>query len=310
MPIDTLELTVFHCVAKHASYARAAEELRLSPSGVSRIITRLEEGLGVRLVQRSTRKVSLTEAGTTLFQRAQQLLIDLSDAEAEVQKTALRPRGTLRISAPVVFGQRYLAPAIALLTETYPELSVDLNLIDRFVDLIEEGIDLAIRIGSLSVSGLTARRLCTNRRIMVASPEYLARRGEPRVPKDLEEHEFVVFTGFARPREWRLVRGHDSEVVSITGRLATNNVEVLTIAAKRGLGITFGATMSAGPALIQGELVRVLPEWELEPTAIFAVYPSGRQLSSKVRATIDFLAEALKDPPVWDRELAGKIPGF
>jgi DNA-binding transcriptional LysR family regulator len=310
MAIETLELTVFHCVAKHASYARAAEELRLSPSGVSRIITRLEEGLGVRLVQRSTRKVALTEAGMTLYQRAQQLLIDLSDAEAEVQKTALRPRGTLRISAPVVFGQRYLAPAIVELTQTYPELSVDLSLIDRFVDLIEEGVDLAIRIGSLSASGLTARRLCTNRRIVVASPEYLARRGVPCTPQELERHEVVVFSGFARPREWRLVQGSQSESVAISGRLATNNVEVLTLAAKRGLGVTFGATMSAGPALVSGELVRVLPDWELEPTAVFAVYPSGRQLSSKVRATIDFLAEALKDPPVWDRELAGKVPGF
>jgi len=310
MHTETLELTVFHCVVKHASYAKAAEELRLSPSGVSRIITRLEENLGVRLVQRTTRKLALTEAGATFFARTQQVLVDLAEAESEVQQAVLRPRGTIRISAPVVFGQLHVGPLLTRLTARFPELSVDLNLMDRFVDLIEEGIDLAIRIGTLSDSRLTARRLCTNHRILVASPEYLTRHPAPERPEELAKHQCILFTGFSKPREWRLVGEGTATLVPISGRVATNNVEVLTTTAKQGLGITFGATLSAGPALLAGELVRVLPDYELEPTAIFAVYPSARQLSTKVRATVDFLADNLKDPTSWDRDLIGRIPGF
>src|SRR6266540_3045830 len=176
---ETMELAVFACVVKHSSYAKAAEELRLSPSGVSRIVTRLEDRLGARLIQRTTRKLSLTEAGTAFHARGAQILLDLADAEAEVQKTALHPRGTLRLSASVVFGRRYLAPVLKQLTDRFPELSFDLSLSNRFVDLVEEGIDLAIRIGALADSRLIARRLCTNRRILVDSPDYLAARGVP-----------------------------------------------------------------------------------------------------------------------------------
>jgi DNA-binding transcriptional LysR family regulator len=262
-------------------------------------------------VQRTTRKVALTEAGATFCLRTQHLLGDLADAEAEIQSTILRPRGVLRVSAPVVFGQLYVAPVLDRLLERFPELSVDLNLLDRFVDLIDEGIDLAIRIGALADSRLTARRLCTNRRILVASPEYIAKHGAPKCPEDLASHECIRFTGFARPREWRLLGPNgQTTVVNINGRVATNNVEVLTATAKTGIGVTFGATLSAGPSLFSGELVRVLEEYELEPTGIFAVYPSARQLSTKVRAAVDFLASNLRDPPAWDSALIGRVPGF
>lgn len=307
---ETLELSVFCCVAKHANYARAAEELTLSPSGVSRIVTRLEERLGVRLIQRTTRSLSLTEAGTAFLARATQILADLADAEAEVQKTVAHPRGTVRLSAPVVFGQLHVAPMLGPLAERFPDLAFDLSLTNRFVDLIEEGMDLAIRIGQLADSRLIARRLCTNQRVLVASPSYLARRGVPKEPADLEEHDCVLFSDFARPREWKLLGRDGSVSVNISGKIASNNMEVMTSAAKQGLGITLGATLSVGPALLSGELVRVLSDYQLEPTAIFAVYPSARQLSSKVRATVDFLVETLSDPPIWDRMLAGKVPGF
>jgi DNA-binding transcriptional LysR family regulator len=192
----------------------------------------------------------------------------------------------------------------------FPDLSVDLNLMDRFVDLIDEGIDLAIRIGTLSDSRLTARRLCANRRILVAAPSYLEKHPAPERLADLANHQCLLFTGFSRPKEWRLLGPDGVTSVSVNGRIATNNVGVMTTTAKLGLGITFGATSVVGPALLSGELVRVLPDYELEPTAIFAVYPSARQLSTKVRATVDFLAENLKDPPSWDRAIIGRIPGF
>jgi DNA-binding transcriptional LysR family regulator len=310
MVTETLELTVFHCVVKHSSYAKAAEELGLSPSGVSRIVTRLEERLGARLVQRTTRKLSLTEAGAAFHARTAQILVDLADAEAEVQMTAVQPRGNLRVSAPVVFGMLYVSPIIGPLLRRYPDLSIDLSLTDRMVDLVEEGMDLAIRIGSLSDSRLIARRLCTNHRILVASPAYLARRGTPSRPEDLAEHDCVLFSGFSRPREWKLIGPEGPASVSLSGRVASGNVQLLTEAAKQGLGVTMGATMSVGPALLSGELVRVLSDYEFELTAIFAVYPSARQLSTKVRALVDFLAEQFCDPPSWDRSLLGKVPGF
>ncbi|HKO52017.1 MAG TPA: LysR family transcriptional regulator [Polyangiaceae bacterium] len=309
MVTETLELTVFHCVVKHSSYAKAAEELALSPSGVSRIVSRLEERLGARLVQRTTRKLSLTEAGAAFHARTVQILLDLADAEAEVQETSFRPRGNLRLSAPVVFGQQFIAPLLDALLEAYPELSIEFSLTDRFVDLIDEGMDLAIRLGSLPDSRLIARRLCTNQRVLIASAAYLERRGVPSHPLELVEHDCVLFTSFARPREWKLLGPDGPVTVSVSGRVASNNAGVVASSAKRGLGITVGATVIVADALRSGELVRVLSDWQFENAAIFAVYPSARQLSTKVRATVDFLAEHLKDPPSWDQQLIG-VPGF
>jgi DNA-binding transcriptional LysR family regulator len=305
-----MELSVLACVVKHQSYARAAKELNLTPSGVSRVITRLEDRLGVRLLQRTTRKLSLTEAGALFHARSAQILVDLGDAEAEVQKAARHPRGTLRLSASVFFGRRYLAPLLTALSTRFPELSLDLQLTNRFVDLVEEGIDLAIRIGALADSRLIARRLCTNRRILVASPAYLAARGVPRHPSDLARHECVIFSNMARAHEWKLIGPDGAVTVEVAGRIASNNVDIVTDAAKQGLGITVGPTLSVGPSLLSGELVPVLGDYAFEPTAVFAVYPSARQLSTKVRTVVDFLAETLPDPPAWDSELAGRVPGF
>ena len=307
---ETMELSVFACVVKHQSYAKAAEELKLTPSGISRIVSRLEDRLGVRLLQRTTRKLSLTEAGALFHARSAQILVDLVDAESEVQKTALHPRGKLKLSASIVFGRRYLAPLLTELSTRFPELSFDLQLTNRFVDLVEEGIDLAIRIGALADSRLIARRLCTNRRILVASPAYLAARGVPKQPSDLAGHECVIFSGWTRPNEWRLIGPDGPVTVEVSGRIASNNVDLVADAARQGLGITVGPTLSVSRALLSGELVPVLSGYTFEPTAVFAVYPSARQLSTKVRAVVDFLAETLPDPPAWDRELAGRVPGF
>lgn len=307
---ETLELMVFNAVVKHASYARAAAELALSPSGVSRIITRLEERLGARLVQRTTRKLSLTEAGATFHVRTSQILQDLADAEADVQKAVLQPKGTLKLTTSIVFGQLYLAPMLGELLGRFPDLAVDLTLTNRYVDLVEEGMDLAIRIGSLPDSALIARRLCCNRRVLVASPGYVERWGRPASLADLGRHQCLIFTGFPRPSEWKLFGPEGAVTVSISGRVTTNNVETLTSAAKQGLGITVGATLSVAPALLSGQLVRVLNDYEFEPTAVSAVYTSSRQLSTKIRAAVDFLAEKITDPPSWDQALRGRASGF
>jgi DNA-binding transcriptional LysR family regulator len=189
-------------------------------------------------------------------------------------------------------------------------MSVDLSLMDRFVDLVHEGVDLAIRIGALSDSRLVARRLCTNQRVLIASPKYVAEHGAPNHPQDLVNHDCLQFTGFERRREWRLLGPDGPYHVPVSGRVASNNVEVLATSAKKGIGITFGATLSVGAALRSGELVRVLPDWVFEPTAIFVVFPDALKQSPKVRAAVEFLAEQLPDPPRWDRDLSDRVDGF
>jgi DNA-binding transcriptional LysR family regulator len=307
---ETNELLVFHSVVRHLNAAKAARELGMTPSGVSRVLSRLEERLGVRLLQRTTRKLALTQEGATFHARTQQVITDLADAEAEVQQNALRPRGNVRMTAPVVLGHLHLTPVLGRLLRLHPELGVDLQLVDRMVDIVDEGIDLAIRVGSLPDSRLIARRLCVNWRVLVASPQYLEERGVPKTPEDLTTHECLLFTGFARPREWRLVGPAGELVVPVSGRVSCNNIEVLADSAANGLGIAVGATLHAGPLLQAGKLVRVLPDYEFADSAIFAVFPSTRQLSTKVRATVDFLRDEWRDPPLWDVALKGVVPGF
>jgi DNA-binding transcriptional LysR family regulator len=306
MPVETLELVVFDQVVRHSSFARAADELALTPSGVSKIVSRLESRLGARLLQRTTRRLTLSEAGVLFHARAVRILAELKEAEADVATAAARPRGTLKISAPVAFGRLYLAPLLERWLREFPDLSIDLTLTDQFVDLIEHGIDLALRIGALPDSNLVGRRLCTNRRILVASPQYLGRRGHPKSVADLKNHECLLFTALNKMKEWRLVGPNGLERTVANGRLCSNNAEVLIQAARDGHGIARGATFVVAPALLAGDLVRVLAPYEFEPTAVYAVYPSGRQLSKKVRAVTEALARALPDPPVWDRSLSDR----
>jgi len=297
---ETLELRALYSVVKHASYAKAARELGLSPSGVSRIITRLERRLGVRLVQRTTRKLSLTEAGVSFHAKAAQILTDLAEAEATVQASSTAARGSLRISAPVAFGLKHLVPLTDALLRLHPELSVEIVLVDRFVDLIHEEVDLAIRIGTLDASGLIARRLCQIRRVLVAARSYLETYGEPATLEELSEHECLLYSGFRRTDGWTL-KGPDGLVsVPVSGRITSNTVQVLLEAARLGRGIAVGPTVLVSELLESGELIRLLAPYEFEPRSIYAVYPSARQLSTKVRVTVDFLASRLCDPPPWD----------
>jgi len=301
MAIETFELAVFTSVVRLESFAGAAEAHGMSASGVSRLVARLEHKLGVRLIQRTTRRLSLTEAGSAFHARASRILSDLEEAEAEASASALRPRGTVRISAPVAFGRRHLGAVVDDILKAFPELAIDLSLSDRFVDLVDEGFDLAVRTGALPDSRLVVRRLCENRRILVASPDYLRRRGSPEAVADLARHECLIFTALSRPRNWRLTGPAGTADIAVSGPVASDNGEFLIDLAQRGQGIAFAATFVAHQALKAGDLVQVLPDHEFEPASIFAAYPSSRQLSSKVRAVVDHLAQAFRDPPPWDR---------
>ncbi|SOC02549.1 DNA-binding transcriptional LysR family regulator [Alloalcanivorax xenomutans] len=310
MSLETTEISVFVSVVKLGSFARAAQEHGMTPSGVSRVVSRLEERLAVRLLQRSTRRLSLTESGAVLFRRGQRVLQELQQTESEVTAASRHPKGVIRVNAPVVFGRQHIVPLLKPLRDRYPELSIELELSDRFIDLIDGGVDLAIRIGALEDYRLVARRLCANRRLLVASPAYIRRHGVPREPKELSDHQCLIFTALEKPRHWRLQGPEGTVSVPVAGPVVCNNGEVLTEAAKAGLGIAMGVTFSIADALLSGDLVRVLPEYEFEPSAVHAVYPSARQLSRKVRAVVDFLAESLPGPPSWDLALRGKVVGF
>ena len=303
MDFDLKTAIQFAHIARTRSFSRSAAELRVSQPWLSTRIRQLEERLGCNLFERTTRRLTLTRAGESFRFRTEHLLADLTTAELEVQQAALEPTGTLRLGAPVPFGQAYLAPLIGSLLARHSALSVELILQDGINDLVAEGIDLVVRIGLLKDSRLVARRLCTNRRILVASPAYLDARGTPEKPEDLANHVCLPCTYMGRPNEWRLLGPNGVARVSIGGGLASNNIGVLVAAAEAGQGISVGPTQSVAGALASGRLSRVLPGWEFERTAIYALYPSRRQLSAKVRATIDFLSEHFSDPPAWDSGL-------
>jgi DNA-binding transcriptional LysR family regulator len=200
------------------------------------------------------------------------------------------------MSAPVVFGRLHLPALLAELSEQYPELSINLDLTDRFVDLVDEGYDLALRIGALTDSRLIARRLCANKRVLVASKAYVVRCGTPQTIEDLQNHTCVLFTAIERPREWRLIGPDGALTVSVSGVLSSSNGEVVSELVKLGRGVGLGALFSIGEEIHAGALVRVLPQYEFEPTSVFALYPSTRQLSSKVRLMVDALSHRFSGP--------------
>jgi DNA-binding transcriptional LysR family regulator len=307
---EILELQVLHSIAEHESWQRAAHALRLDPVKLRQTLDGLERRLGIRLVQDSALGVTLTAEGLAFHARTQRVLEGLAEVEAQVSKRSWLPTGKVRITAPVVLGTSYVAPLLKDLRERYRDLSVELSLNDRFVDLVHENVDVAIRAGMPFDARLTVRRLCVNRRVLVASPAYLAKHGTPQQPSDLSQHECVLFTSFTNPQEWRLSGPEGVVAIKVRGQMSTNNGYVLNTLAEQGEGISFGATLSLAPALIDGRLVRVLPEFEMEETAIFAAYPAVEHPPLKVRAVVDFFAEHFSDPPSWDQKLDARVAGF
>lgn len=299
------DLEIFARVVSAGSLSAAGRELGLSPAVVSKRLKKLEDRLGTRLLQRTTRQLALTEAGQGFFERVVAVIAGIEEAEAFVMRRSMQPRGTLRISAPTSFGRMHVAPHLGAFMGENPDLSISLVLSDEFVDIVGEGFDLAIRIAELSDSSLVARRLAPVDRFLVASPAYLARHGMPRSLDELGRH---VCLPAHNNEPWRLEGPDGPVVLRPDGPLQTNSSEVLREAALAGLGIALRSTWDVGPELAAGRLVRVLPEWRASRNvAVHAVYPSRRFLPAKVRLFIDFLAGLYGPVPYWERP-AGAPP--
>jgi DNA-binding transcriptional LysR family regulator len=296
------EMEAFIQVVDHGGFTEAARKLGMSKSAVSKQVSALEARLAVRLLNRTTRRVSPTEVGLAYYDRARSVLAEASDADSMVTAMQATPKGSLRVSAPVSFGVGQVAPAVAAFLCAYTEVDVNMVLEDRFVELIAEGYDLAIRIGVLADSSLRARRLAETRGVLTAAPSYLAEAGFPRTIDDLNQHRLLHYSHLASGNFWRL-RGPSGEErqVRVGGRLTVNNGEALLKAAEAGLGIALVPDFMLGRAIEQGRLVEVLPDRAPDILGIHAVYPAGRFQQPKLRAFIDFLAEHFKDkgPGAW-----------
>jgi DNA-binding transcriptional LysR family regulator len=284
-------IRVFSKIVETGSFARGAEQLGLSTTAVSRQVAELEAHLQTRLLHRTTRRISLTESGRAFYERAVQLLADLEEAEQEAAKAAVEPRGTIRLTASVAFGVRHVTPAIAAFLARHREVGFDVSLSDRTVDLVEEGFDLAIRIGALGSDNLVARKLGETRLVPCASPSYLAARAAPLAPEDLEKHNCLTYE-YDATRQWRFRDGAGrARTARISGTLHANNGELLAEAAAQGVGIVFEPSFIVGPDVRAGRLVALLQDYETPRLPIYAVYPSRKHLSAKVRVFVDFLAE-------------------
>lgn len=294
-------MEAFVRVAEAKSFSEAARRLRSSKSLVSRQVAALETELGVRLFHRTTRSLSLTEEGRGYHAQVTRILSEIEEANMSVSQSQAAPRGRLRVSAPMSFGILHLAPAIRDFLTRYPEVELDLSLNDRYVDVVDEGFDLAIRIGRLADSSLVARRLARHRMILCASPDYLKQHGAPNDPADLKQHQCLCYSTNSLVPEWHFVTKDGKRwPVPIDGRLHANNGDVLRSAALQGLGIAYLPSFIVGPDLQAATLVSLLSEFVPTDTAIHAVYPHTRHLSPKVRAFIDFLGERFGPRPHWD----------
>jgi DNA-binding transcriptional LysR family regulator len=304
--MDTLlGLRVFVSIADEGSLAAAAARLGLSRALVSKHLLALERRLGSRLVNRTTRRLSLTESGRAFYERSARAVGDIDEAMRCAGESVSVPRGTLRVTAGHTFGRRYLGPAVCDFLERYPEVTVDLSLNDRFVDIVEEGFDLAIRIGRLEESSLVARRLSSTQLVVCGAPAYLRRAGTPAQPQDLARHDCLVYRYAPEADVWSFSRGAEAVRVKVAGCLRANDGEILMQVAIAGHGLAVLPTFLAGDALCARELVPVLLDWEAEPLGIHAVYPSRQHLSAKVRTFVDLLAERFAGLPPWEawREL-------
>lgn len=294
-------MTAFVRVAETHSFSEAARRLRISKSLVSRQVAALETELGARLFNRTTRSLALTEAGRGYFDQLVQILADIDMANQSVNQLLGTPRGVLRINAPMTFGVAHLAPALPDFLARYAEVEIDMTMNDRFVDLTEEGFDMAIRIGKLAESSLVARKLAPVRRMVCASPAYLERCGAPQTPDDLIHHACFRYTNMAQSDEWSFQNADGRPwPVQVSGPLRINNGDALRIAALKGLGMASLPSFMVGPDLQAGNLVSVLTPFIRQEGAVYAVYPSTRHLSPKVRAFVDFLAERFGPTPYWD----------
>jgi DNA-binding transcriptional LysR family regulator len=298
------EINAFAAVADARSFTQGARRLGVSSAQVSKLVARLENRLGARLLNRTTRDVSLTDTGRAYLERARSLLEDFETLEGSVRDQS-GPKGLLKISAPFSFGASQLTPALLDFAAAYPEVSLDVSATDRMVNLVEEGFDVAVRIGQLADSSVIARKLAPVRLVTCASPAYLQAAGAPGTPQDLAQHEAIIDTNARDPMVWRYGTGADQEEVRVHGRLRFGGADACVAAARRGLGIALTPAFAASEDLRAGRLTPLLCAWEPPVIYVHAVYPHARHLAAKVRAFVDFLAERYSGEPEWHQGWGG-----
>jgi DNA-binding transcriptional LysR family regulator len=297
------ELQAFVAVVETGSFTAAADRLDAAKSAVSRRVSALEDRLGVQLLRRTTRRLNLTDTGRSFYEHSARILADLDEAEAAVLQEHGELRGTLRIALPLSFGLHHMCEPVARFSRQHPRVHFDLDLNDRRVDLVQEGMDLALRIGRLSDSSLIARKLFDARTVVCAAPAYLEKHGVPETPDDLATHRCLVYSNIADPDRWAYWhKDGKRDDAHVNSTLTASNGDFLEEAAKQGLGIVMQPTFIAGEAICNGELVPILQDYEWPVTPAYAVYPPTRHLSYRVRAFIDFLADYFSGVPSWDKE--------
>jgi len=295
------EIAVFARIVGTGSLSAAARDLGLSPALISRRLAALEARLGVRLINRTTRSLHLTDEGASYYETCTRVLAEMEEADAAVSAGRAEPRGVLRVALPASFGNQHVAPLVPAFAARYPLVQLALSLSDRAVSVVEEGFDLAIRIADLADSSLAARKLAPNRRVVCASPAYLRRHGAPRAPEDLASHNCLTTTDFSMHWDYRAPDGKPGSV-RVTGRYACDNWEVLRDWALAGMGVALKSTWDVRRHLEDGSLVSLLPGYTFaSDVAIYAVYPHRRHLPAKTRVFIEFLAESFGPEPYWDR---------
>ncbi len=293
---------MFIAVMETGGFSRAASRLGTSPSQASKRVDRLEAELGVRLLNRTTRALSPTEVGRAYFDRIKNLIEDFDSLDASVRSVSGEARGRLALAVPVSFGTAQLAPALGAFARAYPHIVLDVNFSDRVVSLVDEGFDAAVRIGRPTDASLIAKKLCDNRIVTAASPDYLEKRGEPRDPSELDRHDCIIDTNFREPLVWRF-RAPDGKGelrTPVSGRLHFSNGEACAAAAEAGLGVAHVPSFIAGPRIRAGALTAVLRDFDYLTGGVHIVYPPGRHLTLKVRVLVDFLAQRFRGRPAWD----------
>ncbi len=297
-------IPIFIQVVKSHSFSKAADQLGMTKSKVSKAITQLEAELGTKLLFRTTRKINLTEAGKRYYEQAEQGLHFIENAAFSATELRHQPKGQLKISAPMSFGQLHIAPLIPGFLKRYPEVSIDLVLSDEKLDLIENGFDLAIRAGKLPDSSLVARKLSPLKSALCASPAYLKTHGHPRTPADLKRHNCLLYSYSQPVDEWGFKKGSRESVVRVSGNYRVNNSEALRESLLKGIGIGRLPTFVAGPEIKKGRLIHLLDDYQMRQISLFALFPERQFLPQKVRCFIDFMIDKLGgETPYWDESL-------
>ena len=297
------DLQAFVAVVEAGSFTAAADRLNSAKSAVSRRVSALEERLGVQLLRRTTRVLNLTETGSSFYEHSARILADLNEAEAAVQQEHGELKGRLRVALPLSFGVRHMCKPIAAFNKLHPKVEFDLDLNDRRIDLIGEGVDVGLRIGRLQDSSHIARRLFDVRAVVCASPHYLSIHGAPETPGDLRDHRCLVYSNLLDPGKWSYTDKNDNKrSVEVKSVMSASSGDFLANAAAHGMGLVIQPTFIASEAIRRGTLVPVLTDYEWPISPAYAIYPPTRHLSYRVRAFIDFLVERFAGTPQWDRD--------